>query len=689
MKTINMREGLSKTNLFFFSRWSRKSYALFSVLSKEVKICSLSVAIASIAIPENMNAQTDTTRIEREETLDEVIVTAQRSPVVYSKIARVVNVIDKDEIAALPVQSINELLRYASGVDIRQRGSDDVQADVVIRGGTFDQTLVLLNGINITDPQTGHHNLDLPVDLSSIERIEILEGPGSRIFGPNAFSGAINIITGSSSKDYLSLSGVTGQHDYYKASLSASVSSDKYKSFFSGSYKSSTGYAKNTDFKLGNLFYQGIYKIGKSSVEGQFGYTEKGFGANSFYTPVYPDQYEATKTIFSSLRYKQNLSGVKLNSAVYWRRHYDRFELFRENPSSWYKNHNYHWTDVYGANVNSSYFWSFGRTSLGVDYRSEHIRSNVLGVITADSIAVPGQIGLYYDHKYKRENASIYLEHYYISEKLNVSAGLMANFNSDLKGINLYPGIDAAYMVGRNWSIFSSLNRSLRLPTFTDLFYDGPNNIGNPNLKPEEAVTLEAGLKYNNRSLDASASVFNRWGTNTIDWVKENKNDDWMPDNFTDVNTFGVQLQASYNFIPQFGRDFFLRQVKLSYSFLNANKDSNGLMSRYVLDYLKHRFTFYSDFHIWKGLGLSLNLNYQDRNGSYLKYDFDKKSYVGEVPFDPFFLMDAKAYYNYKVYTFFVSASNILDVDYIDISNVTQAGRWIKAGFNIKLHLEK
>jgi len=127
--------------------------------------------------------------------LDEIEVSAQRSPALYSQVARIVSVIERKEIEASPAQSVQDLLEYVAGIDVRQRGAEGVQADVSIRGGTFDQTLILLNGINITDPQTGHHNLNIPVSLSQIERIEILEGPAARVYGPNAFSGAINIVT--------------------------------------------------------------------------------------------------------------------------------------------------------------------------------------------------------------------------------------------------------------------------------------------------------------------------------------------------------------------------------------------------------------------------------------------------------------------------------------------------------------
>ena len=161
------------------------------------------------------------------------MVTAGRTPVEAQQAARIVTVITKSEIERAPAQNLNDLLRYVAGVDIRQRGPFGAQADISIRGGTFDQTLILLNGVNITDPQTGHHNLNLPIDIESIERIEILQGPAAKSFGPNAFNGAINIITGNSKPNHIRSSGMFGQYGLYKASVNISNTIGNFEHFLS------------------------------------------------------------------------------------------------------------------------------------------------------------------------------------------------------------------------------------------------------------------------------------------------------------------------------------------------------------------------------------------------------------------------------------------------------------------------
>jgi iron complex outermembrane receptor protein len=210
-------------SILAFRCWSRKNYAVFNSLHKVIKICTLCIIYNIIVLPQKTQAQrsNDSLQVKSFE-LGEVVITAGRTPVEAQQAARIVSVITKSEIERSPVQNLNDLLRFVAGVDVRQRGAFGAQADISIRGGTYDQTLILLNGVNVTDPQTGHHNLNLPIDLESIERIEILQGPAAKSFGPNAFNGAINIITGNSKHNHIRSSGMVGQYGLKKASVNIS-----------------------------------------------------------------------------------------------------------------------------------------------------------------------------------------------------------------------------------------------------------------------------------------------------------------------------------------------------------------------------------------------------------------------------------------------------------------------------------
>ena len=190
----------NKRQVLVFRQFGNKGYSLFACLGREVVCSVLSVATLTYASAESVSTDpvvTDSTATTtaREMMLEEVSVTGSRAPLTKSQAARMVTVLDRQAIAQAPVQSVNDLLKYAIGVDVRQRGAIGAQTDISIRGGTSEQIIVLLNGINICDPQTGHNVMDLPVDLHDIVRIEVIEGPAGRIYGTSSLVGAINVVT--------------------------------------------------------------------------------------------------------------------------------------------------------------------------------------------------------------------------------------------------------------------------------------------------------------------------------------------------------------------------------------------------------------------------------------------------------------------------------------------------------------
>ena len=188
--------------------------------------------------------------------IEEVTVSGRRSPDIYSGLSRIVYTFDTKAISRMPASNLQGILEYAVSLDIRQRGSHGVQADISMRGGSFEQVLVLLNGVRVNDPQTGHHNLNLPLNTADIERIEILEGPGSRIYGPNAFSGAVNIITKDPGNETVKLSVQAGEYEYTHLLASGGFKSGPLNHYISLGNQSSAGFADNTDFNISNVFYR-------------------------------------------------------------------------------------------------------------------------------------------------------------------------------------------------------------------------------------------------------------------------------------------------------------------------------------------------------------------------------------------------------------------------------------------------
>lgn len=618
-------------------------------------------------------AQTDTSG-NNSKMLNEVTVNTERKKI-YTGPGRVISIISANDIKNMPVHSVQDLLESVSSVDIRTRGENGVQADVNIRGGSFDQVLILLNGINVTDPQSGHHNLNLPVNLDDIDRIEILQGPGTRILGPNAFTGAINIVTGERKNQKLQASAAGGQYGYFLGTVSAQYNKNNFYAGGSANYSRSDGYIPNTDFNLGNYFLQLQHKNNKTGkINFQGGFQNKSFGANSFYSPAYKEQYEHTRTIFTSLQWNKNYENLIVDASAYWRRNYDRYELIKNSSFG----RNFHRTDVLGGQAKASYFSSIGKTTVGVDYSNQQIVSTVLGVLLnnpsdvdfgSDINPVPQYI--------KGDNRNIlnaFIDHTVILGPLSVSGGLLNSWNEDY-GNHWQGGADASYRVAAGWQVFAGVNQSMRLPTFTDLYYRGPDYTANNNLVPETALSYETGVKYDRTGFNGSLSLYHRNGKNIIDWIKPPDSIKWQSSNISEVSTSGLELSLAYR--PSRG---FVKRSQLEITWQNTDKDTKNYTSMYDLSFLRFKTELMLDHSIIKNVSASWRLSYQERAGNYR--DFSTKQVVD---YNPFTLLDLRLMYSRAYYTVFAEASNLLNTTYYDFGNLQQPGRWMKAGVKVNM----
>ena len=680
MKQINFFRQLGLLN---FKRWSGNDYAVFNTINREIRIGFLLTAYFTCIGFHNTFAQADTTAINKKIKLDEVQISGRRAPSLYSESGRIVTVLSRAQIEAMPVQSVQDLLRHALSVDVRERGPLGIQADISMRGGSFDQVIILLNGVNITDAQTGHHTLNVPVDLQSIDRIEILQGPAARVYGPNAFSGAINIITGEADANKATARLMGGDFGLYSLGASASFNKKGFKNFLSVQKGASDGYIANTDFDVLNLFYHGQVKLNNDKLALQIGQTNKSFGANSFYTKAYPNQFEETRTKFASLSFETG-SKIKVRPNVYWRRHHDRFELFRDKvgAASWYVGHNYHLTDVYGASVNAVIPSILGASSIGGEVRAENVWSNVLGNAMHVPIDVPGEPEGNFTKSFTRSNASLFLEHNYSYKGFSVSGGVLINHNSQL-GIDydLSPGIDVSYWISPKLKWMASYNRTLRLPTFTDLFYNGPSNVGNPDLKPEEASTIETGLRFTDNWYNIQAGVFYREGKNLIDWGRLPGVIKYTTSNINSVNAIGLEFSGNLDLTTALPGQQWLRSINVNYSYIHQDKKADaGYESFYVLDHLRQKLNIGFEH----GTGLpnlyaSWNFLYRDRVGFYNVYATNtQKSY------EDFWLTDVRLTWTGKNLRVFAEASNLFDESYADLGELIQPGRWVKLGIQVE-----
>ena len=321
-----------------FKHFTRRGYALFSCIGREVLICTLSVATLTYAKAEGMSTKPATATAltdslgHGEVRLDEVTVTSSRAPLTALQSAKIVSVISRDDIQRAEAASVNDLLKLATGVDVRQRGGFGVQTDISINGGTFDQITILLNGVNISSPQTGHNAADFPVSLSDIERIEVLEGASARVFGSSAFNGAINIVTRSDSSSNLRLSAEGGSFGTFGGDFGLTLKTNALSQKLSGGYTQSNGGTKNSDFKRRRAYYMGNYTSRYADLMWQGGVSSQDYGASTFYSAKFNNQWEATRRIIASAQADIKPLGndnLVFTPQLYWHRDVDHYQLTR------------------------------------------------------------------------------------------------------------------------------------------------------------------------------------------------------------------------------------------------------------------------------------------------------------------------------------------------------------------------
>jgi iron complex outermembrane receptor protein len=582
---------------------------------------------------------------EKEYNLDEIIVSAGRSPVTFNNLARSVTVLNSAEIKSLAAGSVLDILKFVNAVDLKTRGAEGIQADVGIRGGTFEQTLILIDGVKISDPQTGHHNLNLPISLDNFERIEILKGQGSRIFGPNAFGGAINIITKKEKNSSVSISVIGGQNNLYNLGLSASYPLSTTGNNFSFSKKKSDGYRHNTNFDVTDFSIGQNYSIGKNTINLYFGYTDKKFGANNFYSDLYRNQWEHTTTKILNASSEIGIGTIIISPKIFWRQNTDDYILDYERPNFYRNNHK---TNSYGGEIQTSLKSGIGVTSFGGEINKEEIASNNLG-------------------NHTRLKGGFFGEHFFeITKSFSASAGFFV-YNYSNIGWKIWPGVDAAYKISESTKIFASVGRAFRIPTFTELYYKSPANLGNPDLTFEETTNYETGISFYESAIKLDASIFYKKGKNIIDWARASQTEPWKVENVTNINTAGFEI--SFTYFPDFsGYKIPFTKFNFNYTYLSAERSTGAFQSKYVLENLRHQFIANIDNDLPFGLTQSWAFIYRDR-----------------VNFEAQFTIDSQINFSINKFNLFLRGTNLLNKTFEDFPGVILPGRWISCGVKYSL----
>ena len=526
----------------------------------------------------------------KEEQLDSIVIASSRIDLPFKENSRTIKVITASEIKESAVTNVSDLLQQVAGIDMRRRGVAGMQADLYIRGGSFDQTLILIDGIKVEDPQTGHHTMNMALPIEVIERVEIIKGPAARVFGQNAFTGAINIVTKSNANNVNAIGFQIGS--YGQEHVNGTIGKDLGKTsvIAHASINTSDGYRHNTDFENQNYFFKSSFNKDKTPINLIGYFTERKFGANGFYaSPAAINQYEETQSSLVGVTSEIKSKNLTIKPRLYWKRNQDIYVFIRQNPAIY---RNLHISNKVGGEINMSYSSSLGTTGFGIDIAKVYLSSNNLG-------------------DRNRFMSTLFLEHRFklAKDKLDITPGVAVTYFSDFK-FHAFPGIDLGYQINDELKVYANAGYTYRIPTYTDLYYSDPTTLGNENLNPEEALTEEIGIKYNKGNFSTSFAVFNRDSDNLIDYTKENATDKWEATNIQDLNAFGFEVNASYTYKMK----GFNQNLNFGYTYLDEDlEDLEDLFSSYSINSLKHHITATYRSQFIKNLRQSIIYKFAER----------------------------------------------------------------------------
>lgn len=602
----------------------------------------------------------DTTAVE------EVVIAENRLRIPFSKQTKNIQLITKEEIAKLPARSINEVLTYVGGVDVRQRGPFGTQTDIGIDGGSFDQTLILVNGAKVSDPQTGHHSMNIPIPLDAIERIEILRGPAARIYGVNSLTGAINIVTKQPKSSEVSMHGYSGSSFQDKEEGDGSgkywgggvqlggtlVTGDLKNSLYLSTDKFN-GQRYNSAAENVKLFYQGDFKVNENNkLDWSAGYITNRFGANGFYAaPTDTESYEEVTTSFVTISSQHQLSkNFFLSPRITNRNNRDDYRYFgKDNLASGRSEHE---NNLLSLELNSRLNTGIGDFGFGLEIRDEDIVSTNIG-------------------NHARENLGSYAE--FRTERIEnliFGIGAYVNYNSQY-GFQVFPGVELGYLMGENWKIAATAGKGQRIPTFTDLYLAQPKNVGNPLLESEVAKQYDALLQYRSSTFQFRLGYFYRNIEDFIDWASPDISvTPYQPFNFGNNKVHG----ANFNLSQQFKlSEQQILSYDVGYNYLKPMETTQygDVLPKYTLENLKHQ--------------ALLRLMYQVNAWQFMV----GSRFVERELNDPYLIVDARAAYAVRAWKLYVDGTNLLNQEYKEVAAVPLPKRWFTLGTSYNIQWNK
>ncbi|GIR22367.1 MAG: hypothetical protein CM15mP36_15740 [Flavobacteriales bacterium] len=595
-------------------------------------------------ITTHINAQENKSEIE----LDQVeLIASPRIEIKNTDNSISVLTISREEIQKSTATNVSELLQQIAGLDIRRRGAEGMQADLYIRGGSFDQTLLLIDGIKVEDPQTGHHTMNMTIPLEVIEKIEIIKGSASRIYGQNAFTGAVNIITKKEIKNDFSIKLSNGKFDQKSGGFTIQKELKSSDILFNYSRKESDGYRYNTDYENDEFFIKSNFKIKDQKISTIGAFNERKFGANGFYaSPAAIDQYEETQASLIGFSTTYRSDDLILKPKLYWKRNQDMYVYLRQDPSVY---RNLHISNKVGIEINASTSNFLGNLGLGFDLSKVSLESNNLGERkrTMLNMFIEQQVKLNDDKiDFTPGVAITYFSD--VSTKLNYK-------NNFFNNLFFYPGMDLGYRLDNNLKLYTNIGFTYRIPTYTDLFYTSPTTLGNENLKLEKALTKEIGLKYLKDDFNFNFSLYQRDASDIIDYVRNNESEPWQANNIREINTNGFELNMGYKF---YLGSFRMQTINIGYSNIDDELlETDFAFSRYALNTLKNQITGTYTFEINEKIYSTIAYKNAERSNE-----------------EKYTVIDFRTSYKLDKFTLSFILNNILDTEYSETNLVPMPG---------------
>ena len=558
----------------------------------------------------------------------DVVVTAAATPVELGTVTRTLTVITRDQIQRLPVRSIADVLRLTAAVDVRARGERGVQTDFAVRGANFGQMLVLVDGVRLNDAQSGHHNGDIPVPLDAIERIEILHGPGSSIFGADAFGGTVNVIT---RKSVQPASAVveTGSFGLVAARGQAGIERAAVREVVAAAVDRSSGFMFERDFVTADVSSR--TSIGERT--GVFAsYLWKDFGANGFYGNA--PSHEWTNQTLVAADHRLDAGGWQFGATGSYRTHGDHFLFDVRRPGVSENRHRTHAT--LAALRASRAVGNRGSLTTGVEGGADWVRSTNLG-----------------DHDTRR--VSGFAEWRFAPAlRTQLDAGVRVDRYTEF-GTAWSPSLGVGWWPSDVVRLRASGGRAFRVPTFTERYYSDPANFARPEVHAETAWAEEAGADFfPAEGWIASATAFARQDHDVIDWLRETPAERWRTYNIRDVDTVGAEFTVRRAWT---NGSF----VQAGYTVLDVNAAAVTQLSKYVLDYAPHSVAVAGAIGLPAALELAPRLEVKRRTRS-----------TGESEYA---VLDLRLSRRFGIYEIRVEGTNLGNETYQEVLGVAMPGR--------------